>query len=136
MCALSALSRSFSSWRMVGNVRIVISPRCALRISMNRLMCVPLNSWGRLTDIESRGVVDWSADMDFNPEAMAVETTAFVSCRDVGQAMRSLDREFLENFHGHLLRNPQLFVRLQAQLPLRIRQAVPECKLRVRLACW
>jgi len=57
-------------------------------------------------DHPSHGVVDWSADMDFNPEAMAVETTAFVSCRDVGQAMRSLDREFLENFHGHLLRNP------------------------------
>ena len=43
---------------LCGSVLIVISPRCVLRISMNLLMCVPLKSWGRLTDIESRAVVD------------------------------------------------------------------------------
>jgi len=66
---------------------------------------------GKIND-PARGTVYGPADMHFNSEAVAMEATAFVPLRDVRQLMSSLDCEFLENFHGYLLGNPQCFMGL------------------------
>src|SRR3984893_19573811 len=65
-----------------------------------------------------------------------MEAAAFVSCRDVGQMMSSLDRELLENVHGYLLGDSQLLVRLQTQLPLGVSQAVLQRKPGIRMPFW
>jgi hypothetical protein len=44
--------------------------------------------------------IDWTLNMDFDLEAMAVQTTAFVSGGYVWEAVRRFDREYLKNLHG------------------------------------
>ena len=57
MRALSRVKATLEIPQNVGSVRIVISPWCAFSTSMKRLMCVPLNSCGRLTDIVAVAIV-------------------------------------------------------------------------------
>ena len=47
--------------------------------------------------------------------------------------MCGLDRELFENLDGFLLRNSELLVCLQTQAPLRVSQAVVQCKLGIAM---
>src|ERR1700733_4087381 len=90
----------------------------------------------RKIDHPAHAGVHGSAYVHLDSETVAVEATAFVACRHVGQKMSGLNCELLEYFHGCLLGNPQLLVRLQTQLPLGVSQAVVQSESSVRLPRW
>ena len=63
-----------------------------------------------------------------------MESRTLVTLRYVGQPMRGFDRELFKDVHDDpLLPDPQELVRLQAQLPLRVRKAVRQRITGVRL---